>query len=146
MTFYLDCNYRDMENWLLVSDRIYRVLDLHEIPDHSTLWRAFHKLNVRLLRALPSFLLQSMCLKEMAIGIDSTGFSTEQASAYYSFRNGRPKKTGSKALMRWYDEPIHSRNVFQLWTLPRLSTAQKLTPPIQKLCLQKVCLTCRRWF
>lgn len=26
------------------------------------------------------------------IGVDLTGFRTDQASAYYSFRNGRPKK------------------------------------------------------
>jgi transposase len=92
MTFYLDYSYRDMEDWLLVSDRICHSLDLHEIPDHSTLCRAFHRMDVRLLRALQRLLLQKMNVKETIIGIDSTGFSTDQASAYYSFRNGRPKK------------------------------------------------------
>ena len=33
-----------------------------------------------------------MRLKEIAIGVDSTGFRTDQVSAYYSFRNGKPKK------------------------------------------------------
>lgn len=92
LTFYLDYSYRDMEDWLLVSDKICRALDLHEIPDHSTLCRAFHKVDVQLLQALHRLLLQNMRVKEVAIAIDSTGFSTEQASAYYSFRNGRPKR------------------------------------------------------
>lgn len=92
MTFYLDCSYRDMEDWLLVSETICRLLNLQEVPDHTTLCRAFHKLDIRLLRALQRLLLQRMRLKEVAMGIDSTGFRTDQASAYYSFRNGRPKK------------------------------------------------------
>lgn len=92
MTFYLDCSYRDMEDWLLVSETICRLLNLQEVPDHTTLCRAFHKLDIRLLRALQRLLLQRLRLKEVAMGIDSTGFRTDQASAYYSFRNGRPKK------------------------------------------------------
>jgi hypothetical protein len=91
-TFYLDYSYRDMEDWLLVSETICRKLDLGEVPDHSTLCRAFHKLDIGHLRALQRLLLQRMSLKEEAIGIDSTGFRTDQASAYYSFRNGRSKK------------------------------------------------------
>lgn len=37
-------------------------------------------------------LLQQANLEEAVVGIDSTGFRTDQASAYYSFRNGRLKK------------------------------------------------------
>jgi hypothetical protein len=92
LTFYLDYSYRDMEDWLWVSDRICQVLDLQEIPDHSTLCRAFHKLDIRLLRALQRLLLERMSIKEIAIAVDSTGFSPDQSSAYYSFRNGRPKR------------------------------------------------------
>ena len=92
MTYYLDCSYRDMEDWLLVSDTICRSLDLQEVPDHTTLCRAFHRLDVRLLRAMQRLLLQKAAMKETVIGVDSTGFRTDQASAYYSFRNGRPKK------------------------------------------------------
>jgi IS5 family transposase len=92
ITYYLDCSYRDMEDWLLVSDTICRSLDLQEVPDHTTLCRAFHRLDVRLLRAMQRLLLQKATMKEVVIGVDSTGFRTDQASAYYSFRNGRPKK------------------------------------------------------
>jgi IS5 family transposase len=92
MAFYLDCSYRDMEDWLLVSDKICHSLELQEVPDHSTLCRAFHRLDIRLLRGMQRLLLQKASIQEVAIGIDSTGFRTDQASAYYSFRNGRPKK------------------------------------------------------
>jgi len=81
-----------MEDWLLVSDKICHSLDLQEVPDHSTLCRAFHRLDIRLLRGMQRLLLQKAGVKEAAIGIDSTGFRTDQASAYYSFRNGRLKK------------------------------------------------------
>ena len=92
MTYYLDCSYRDMEDWLLVSDTICHSLDLQEVPDHTTLCRAFHRLDIRLLRAMQRLLLQESTMKEAVIGVDSTGFRTDQASAYYSSRNGRPKK------------------------------------------------------
>jgi IS5 family transposase len=92
MTFYLDYSYRDMEDWLLVSDRICQSLDLQDIPDHSTLCRAFHRIGIVGLRAMQRLLLQQAHLKETIVGIDSTGFRTDQASAYYSFRSGRPKR------------------------------------------------------
>lgn len=92
LTFYLDCSYRDMEDWLLVSDTICRSLNLTTIPDHTTLCRAFHRLNAASLRALQRLVVQEADLKELILAIDSTGFRTDQASAYYSFRNGRPKK------------------------------------------------------
>ena len=92
MTFYLDCSYREMEDWLLVCDKICRSLDLQEIPDHSTLCRAFHHIGIGVLRAMQRLLLRKANLQEALIGIDSTGFRTDQASAYYSFRSGKPKR------------------------------------------------------
>jgi hypothetical protein len=77
-----------LEDWLLVSDKICYALELQEVLDHSTLCRAF----IRLMRGIQRLLLQKANLQEVAIGIDSTGFRTDQASAYYSFRNRRPKK------------------------------------------------------
>jgi IS5 family transposase len=81
MYFYCGFSYRDMEDWLLVSDTIYRSLHLKAIPDHTTLCRAFHKLSIGLLRFLQRLLLERMQLKEFAIGVDSTGFRTDQVSA-----------------------------------------------------------------
>jgi hypothetical protein len=92
MTFYLNYSYRDMEDWLLVSNTICRSLDLSDVPDHTTLCRAFHNLDIGCLRALQRIGLQKVTLKELTLSVDSTGFRTDQASAYYSFRNGRPKK------------------------------------------------------
>lgn len=92
MTFYLDYSYRDMEDWLLASDKICKALGLQEIPDHSTLCRAFHRLGIGCLRAMQRLLLQKVSLEETMVGIDSTGFTPDQASAYYSFRNGKPKR------------------------------------------------------
>ena len=97
MTFYLDRSYRDREEWLWASDKICKVLNLQSIADHSTLCRAFRKIGMDVLRSLHKLLLSRYKLRETAIGIDSTGFRTDQASAYYSFRNGRPKKDWVKA-------------------------------------------------
>ena len=36
MMFYLDVSYRDMEEWLLATDAVCRILALTRIPDHST--------------------------------------------------------------------------------------------------------------
>lgn len=81
-----------MEEWLWVSDKICSTLNIQSIPDHTTLCRAFQKISTEVLRSLQKSLLNRYKLREIAIGIDSTGFRTDQASAYYSFRNGRPKK------------------------------------------------------
>jgi hypothetical protein len=77
-----------MEEWLWTSDKICKVLKLQTIPDYSTLCRAFWKIEIEVLRSLQRILLSRYTLHEIAIGIDSTGFRTDQASAYYSFRNG----------------------------------------------------------
>ena len=100
MTFYLDCSYRDMEDWLLVSDKICHTLEIQEAPDHSTLCRAFHRLGIPALRGMQRLLIQKAIIQEVAIGIDTTGFRTDQASAIIHFETTDPKKTGAKVLMR----------------------------------------------
>lgn len=37
MLFYLDLSYRDMEEWLLATDKVCQALELPRIPDHTTL-------------------------------------------------------------------------------------------------------------
>lgn len=92
LTFYLDYSYRDMEDWLLVSDTLCQQLDLPEVPDHSTLCRAFQRLGLKQLRAMQAMLLRALAVSETLIALDSTGFRNDQASAYYQFRNGKPKR------------------------------------------------------
>lgn len=92
LMFYLDSSYRDMEEWLLASDKICQRLGLPEVPDHATLCRAFHRLNLSHLRAMHCLLLRSIGVKETIIALDSTGLRTDQSSAYYHFRSGQPKR------------------------------------------------------
>jgi hypothetical protein len=89
--FYLDASYRDMEDWLLVSDKTCQTLESKEIPDHTTLCCAFHRLKLEPLRAMHRLLLRNTMLPESMIALDSTGFRTDQASACCNFRNGKPK-------------------------------------------------------
>jgi len=63
MTFYLAYNYREMEDGLLVSDTICRSLDWPEVPDHTSLCRAFHNLGVGCLRALQQSMSQKVTLR-----------------------------------------------------------------------------------
>src|ERR1041384_3705135 len=44
LTFYLDVSYRDMEEWLLATEKVCQVLELEHVPDHSTLSRMMKKL------------------------------------------------------------------------------------------------------
>lgn len=92
LMFYLDLSYREMEDWLLVSDRICQVLGLPAVPDHTTLCRAFHQLGMPVLRAMQRLLLQQAQVTDGLIACDSTGFRTDQSSAYYAFRSGQPKR------------------------------------------------------
>jgi hypothetical protein len=92
LMFYLRLSYRDMEDWLMASDQIQQVLGLREIPDHTTLCRAFHKLTLAHWRALERRLLDQLQPVENIIAVDSTGFRPAQASAYYQLRCGTTRR------------------------------------------------------
>ncbi len=83
LMFYLRLSYRDMEDGLLASDRACQAFGLTQVPDHTTLCRAFHKLGRMKLRAMERQLLEHLELNEELIAIDSTGFRPDHASAYY---------------------------------------------------------------
>lgn len=89
LTFYLDLSYRDMEEWLLATDQVCRVLGLKTVPDHSTLCRAYGKLRLFDLQRMLQELLDSLGVEEEVIAVDSTGFRESQASAYYEARSGK---------------------------------------------------------
>lgn len=89
MKFYLNLSYRDTEEWLLATDQVCEVLELSEVPDHSTLSRAFRKLHKPLLDEMNRQLLDEQELEEEAIAEDSTSFSLSQAGSYYRTRSGK---------------------------------------------------------
>jgi len=92
VAYYMKLSYRDMEEWLLASDKVCQALELKEIPDHSTLNRAFHRLRMRNLDQMNQKLLEELQVEEDAIGVDSTGYSLSEASVYYQTRSGRVQR------------------------------------------------------
>lgn len=88
---YLNTSYRDLEEWLLASDRVLEVLELKRVPDHTTLYRAYRRLRMEDWERMRRVLLAKLGVegKEEGIAIDSTGFRLTQASAYYQSRTGR---------------------------------------------------------
>jgi len=87
---YVKVSYRDMEEWLLASDQVCQVLELKQVPDHSTLSRAFKRLRLADLERMNRQLLDQLGVGgEEVIGLDATGYSPTQASVYYRTRSRR---------------------------------------------------------
>ena len=93
MAFYMRLSYRDMEEWLLASDKVCEALELpsSRVPDHSTLFRTYKKLRVRDFDKMKGLLLSELGVEgtEEVLACDTTGFSPSGASAYYQTRSGR---------------------------------------------------------
>ena len=89
MMFYLDLSYRDMEEWLLATDKVCQVLGLSRVPDHTTLQRTYKKLRKLDFEKMKNQILEEEHIQEEVIASDSTGFSPGQASLYYQTRSGR---------------------------------------------------------
>ena len=89
LMFYLDISYRDMEEWLLATDRVCQELELPRIPDHTTLQRTYKKLRKLDFDKMKNQLLDENGVAEGTVASDSTGFSPGQASLYYQTRSGR---------------------------------------------------------
>jgi hypothetical protein len=90
LMFYLDLSYRDMEEWLLATDKVCQELDLPRVPDHTTLQRTYKKLRMTDFERMRTALLAQVALEqEEAIAADSTGFTPGQASLYYQTRRGK---------------------------------------------------------
>ena len=98
MAFYLDMSYRDMEEWLLATDQVRAVLELKEVPDHSTLSRAAKRLKVVDLTRMRDELLGQAGVEEDVVVADGTGFTPRQASSYYVNRTGKPIQEFIKGL------------------------------------------------
>lgn len=90
LMFYLNKSYRDMEEWLLATDKVCQALALPRIPDHTTLQRTYRKLRKLDFEKMKNQMLEEENIAERVIASDSTGFSPGQASLYYQTRSGRP--------------------------------------------------------
>jgi len=132
MTFYLDISYRDMEEWLLATDQVCRVLELKRVPDHSTLMRTYHKLRKLDFDRMKRLLLDELSVDEEAIAADSTGFTASQASAYYQTRRGVSYReyikgayavgTRSQLILAWRAGSHHMSDISVLSGLRREAT------------------------
>jgi hypothetical protein len=89
LMFYLNQSYRDMEEWLLATDKVCQALGLSRIPDHTTLQRTYKKLRKLDFERMKNQMLVEEGVQESVIASDSTGFSLGQASWYYQTRSGR---------------------------------------------------------
>lgn len=89
LMFYLNLSYRDMEQWLLATDKVCAVLELPRVPDHTTLYRTYKKLRQADFERMKERLLEESGVEEEVIALDSTGFRPGQASLYYQTRSGR---------------------------------------------------------
>lgn len=89
LKFYLNMTYRDAEEWLLATDKVCEVLELEQVPNYSTLARAYRKLTKAQLDQMQRHLLDESQVEEEAIAGDSTSFSLSQASSYYRTRSGK---------------------------------------------------------
>jgi len=96
LTFYLDMSYRDAEQWLLATDKVCRALELRQVPDHSTICRAYARLTKALMERMLNRLLSLLSIQEEIICLDTTGFRESQESAYYLSRTGRRYRSWRK--------------------------------------------------
>ena len=127
LKFYLNMTYRDLEEWLLATDQVCGVLELEQIPDHSTLARAYRKLTKARLDEMNRHLLDESGVEEESIAGDSTSFTLSQASSHYRTRSG---KTFSDWVKGGYAVGIHSQLILgwasQAGRLPDFALLRRL--------------------
>jgi hypothetical protein len=129
MMFYLDLSYRDMEEWLLATDKVCQTLELLRVPDHTTLQRTYKKLRNLDFEKMKNQILEEENIEEEVIASDSTGFSPGQASLYYQTRSGRTYEhwlkgayavgTNSQYILAWQSGFGPSNDVTHLEPLKR---------------------------
>ena len=98
LTQYLNLSYCSTEAWLLASAEVRDVLELSEVPDHTTISRMLKRLTLARLEALLAQVLSQLEEKEEVVAVDVTGFRFSQASAYYTTRSGRPYRDWVKGV------------------------------------------------
>ncbi|MDX2163783.1 MAG: transposase, partial [bacterium] len=64
LTQYLNLSYRNTEEWLLASAEVRDVLELTEVPDHTTISRMLKRLTLPRLEAMLAHVLRQVEAKE----------------------------------------------------------------------------------
>ncbi len=83
-------DYRNTINNLRVSDKLWKALNLKNIPHYTTIQKFFKKLSVEKLKEIDILLLQHFPVSECYFSLDATGFTNSYSDIYY---NNRTKKT-----------------------------------------------------
>ncbi len=142
---YLRFTYREMEAWLVATDRVAHVLRLGRAPDHSTLcWFFQHKVEAPLLDRLLRLSLRPLgreSARQRVVALDSTGFTTDRCSRYYRWRRGSSRLRGwpKWALAVWLRPQLicaqraHAGPCHDFDELPPLAHAAKQTLPYRRL-------------
>ena len=95
-------SFRDLEELLLSSEDMCRVLGLRAVPNYSTLSRAHSRVSDKQIQLLVEKVLEVIFThakinSSMVFACDSTGFKEDSASFYYALRSGKKRKRWIKA-------------------------------------------------
>lgn len=88
-------SFRDLEELLLSSGDMCRVLGLRTVPDYSTFNRAYNRVSGNQIQKLLEKTLEVIGIgmsSSILFACDSTGFKEDSASFYYALRSGKKRK------------------------------------------------------
>jgi transposase len=88
-------SFRDLEQLLLSSGDMCRVLGLRTVPDYSTFNRAYNRVSGKQIQKLLEKTLEVIGINiasSILFACDSTGFKEDSASFYYALRSGKKRK------------------------------------------------------
>jgi transposase len=95
-------SYRDLEDFLLSSGDIKRVLGLRRVPNYSTFSRVCNRVTGKEIKRILGKVLEIVISRRdvgFLFACDSTGFKEDVASFYYTLRSGKKRKGWIKV---WY--------------------------------------------
>jgi len=95
-------SYRDLEEFLLSSGDIKRVLGLSRVPNYSTFSRVCNRVTGKEIKRILGKVLEVVISRRdlaLVFACDSTGFKEDVASFYYTLRSGKRRKGWIKV---WY--------------------------------------------
>jgi len=82
----------------LATDQVRQALGLHEVPDHTTLYRTYRRMRLPLLDQLRQALLADLKPEEDVLAADATCYQLTNASEYFLTRRGHPRREWRKRI------------------------------------------------